>query len=364
MTLKKEGDDDVFVGPSERTSPSQIPLPHSRIPSPDLSSAVANISINIEHRLDTSERRRSVRQQLKAEEEAELKARLAERNAELQAQLKRDVEEAARKAGIRRMTKEKMIQPLSAEADEMVTEALKKGEHTQVAMTSTGNPITRRDIGKILPQRATTDDQSGWLNDEVISAYLQMAVDHGHSVLGRKRNEPPKYHAFNAFFWKNLAGKGYEGVKRWAKKAKIGGKDLENVEYVFMPINIHESHWTLAVVSPMRKTIEYFDSLHGASAHIYNSIKVWLKGELGSSFKEEEWEIREQQDYAGRGGGPSQNNAKDCGVFTATTAKMITLGVDPMAVVADDMPTQRRRMVAEILNGGFSGAFAPEFEFE
>ncbi|KAL9103909.1 MAG: hypothetical protein Q9163_001102 [Psora crenata] len=361
MNLEKDGEDDVFVESGQGTSPSHIPLPPTCTSFPDLSVAVSKIELSEE--LHTSERRRSARQQLKAEEEAKLIARLAEEHAAYQARLKKEAEAAATKAGVRRMPKMKIIEPLSPEADEMVIEALKKGEHAQVALASSGNPITRRDIGKVLPQRGTNDDQSGWLNDEIISAYLQMVVDHGHEARGKKRNETPKLHAFNAFFYTNLQAKGYEGVKRWAKRAKIGGKDLEKVEYVFMPVNRSGNHWTLAVISPMHKTIEYFDSLHGPSGSVYSTIKTWLRGELGSAYKEEEWKIREEPGFHGRGGGPSQDNAKDCGVFAATTAKMIALGVDPMAVSAEDMPTQRRRMVAEILNGGFSGALAPNLVF-
>ena len=362
-TPKKEGDRHALVESSEGILPSQKPTQQPRTPSPDLPKALSDIEL-IDNNTATSERRHSKRQQLKTERDAEQNASLAEQSAAYQAQIKKVADEAARKAGERRMPKEMMVPPLSVEADEKVTEALKKrDENAQVGQTSSGTAITRRDIGRVLPQSGTSDSSSGWLNDEIISAYLQMVVDYGHEARGRKRAETPKLHAFNGFFYTNLETKGYDSVKRWAKRAKIGGKDLNSVEYVFIPVNSGNSHWTLAVVSPMHRTIEFFDSLHGPSANVSNNIKTWLKGELGSAYKEEEWKIREQDGFESKGGGPTQDNGKDCGVFAVTTAKMIMLGVDPMAVSAGDMPTQRRRMVAEIMHGSFSGPFAPNVEF-
>ena len=119
----------------------------------------------------------------------------------------------------------------------------------------------------------------------------------------------------------------------------------------------------MVVVSPVRKTIEVFDSMHGDSRDKVATTKLWLKGELGRSYVESEWTVVEDPVYRGRGKGPTQNNINDCGVFAVTTAKMIVLGVDPMAVSAGDMPLQRRRLVAELLNGGFSGEFEPRVVF-
>lgn len=398
--LTKETDDDVFVDTEPQkaitgslrtqspTTPQKAAVPSPTTPAPTLVTEFADLSV--------SSRRRSIRR-LRQEEEAERlrvareevaakeKAQREKEDAEFQAQLdreaeeerirqereaeveclrqEREAEEERIRLGVRRLPKDKIIQPLDGEWEGKVDEAMHKGMGVQLAMTSTGNPITRRDFGKVLPQPGTGDDMAGWLNDEIIAAYLQAVVDYGHTELGHKRGETPKLHAFNAFFYTNLkkAG-GYENVRRWARRAKIGGKDLESVEWVFIPVNVGGNHWTLAVVSPIRKTIEYFDSLHGSSAPVVANIRDWLKGELGRAYKPEEW--REDEDhYPGQGKGPSQDNAKDCGVFTITTAKMVTLGVDPMAVAAADMPLQRRRIVAELMNGGFSGAFEPRVEF-
>ena len=301
----------------------------------------------------------------KEKEEAEEKARKEKAEAEERARIKAEEEEEERKrtAG-RRLPVEKVIQTLPPGWDEKVRINMAKGMREQLAMTSVGNPLTRRDFGMVLPQPGTGDDPSGWLNDEIISGYLQAVVDHGHRAMGHPRGAKPKIHAFNPFFYTTLKDRGYDGVKRWSSRAKIGGNDLKNVEYVFIPCNPSRSHWTLVVVSPVRKTIEVFDSMHGSSLDKVNTTKSWLKGELGRSYVDSEWTVVEDPMHPGRGKGPVQNNANDCGVFAVTTAKMVVLGVDPMAVSAGDMPMQRRRVVAELLNGGFSGEFEPRVLFE
>lgn len=301
----------------------------------------------------------------KDKEEAEEKARRDKEEAEERARIKAEEEENERKrTGGRRIPIEKVIGSLPPGWDDKVRINMAKGMREQLAMTSIGNPLTRRDFGMILPQPGTSDDPSGWLNDEVIHGYLQAVVDHGHRAMGHPRGGKPRMHAFNPFFYTTLKDRGYDAVKRWSSRAKIGRNDLKNVEYVFIPCNPSRSHWTLVVVSPVRKTIEVFDSMHGSSVDKVNTTKLWLRGELGHSYVDSEWTVLEDPAHPGRGKGPVQNNANDCGVFAVTTAKMVVLGVDPMAVSAADMPLQRRRLVAELLNGGFSGEFEPHVVFE
>ena len=58
---------------------------------------------------------------------------------------------------------------------------------------------------------------------------------------------------------------------------------------------------------------------------------------------------------------PQQDNGSDCGVFAITAAKMLTLGLNPIySYSAQDMPIQRQRILAEMMNQGFVGDFLPE----
>ncbi|KAL8707632.1 MAG: hypothetical protein Q9220_007370 [cf. Caloplaca sp. 1 TL-2023] len=311
-----------------------------------------------------SSRRRSdieSNRQLKLEEEAALQAAEDEKKAAEEAQ-RRAIEETQlaeerTRLGVLRMPSGPVIQPLNPEWEDKVRDAMQTGlsSSRELARTSAGESLRRRDFGHVLPQDGI-DPASGWLNDTIITGYLQAVVDHGKRMRDVKRNELPKVHAFATFFYENLSRRGYDSVRRWANRAKFGGKDLLKMEKIFIPINKGGNHWVLAYVNPQVKSIDYFDSFHGSAGAVFDNIKTWLRGELGDSFVDDEWTL-------GQNGGPVQRNVSDCGVFCVTTAKMIVLGVDPMAFSARDMPTQRRRMLAELMNGGFEGDFVPNVVF-
>ena len=306
--------------------------------------------------LNIDPRRINVRDELLAEKEALEKAvREAEEReqaeklaADIQAQLLRDHEEYVKSHGVRQFTREPIIAPLTAEQEERLDRAMAKG-----AKVSALNNIelSSRDWKTVLPTDA-------WLNDNIINAYLDYVVQMAHDRVGLKRNEAPKMHAFNNNFYNNLSKNGYTGVARWARRAKIAGKTLLSLEYIFVPVNATNNHWTLAVISPARRTIEYFDSLHiaGRQSSVVSHLKQWLKGELGDAYVADEWNLRTEP-------GPHQGNYSDCGVHTVTTAKLIALGIDPMAAPSALMPLQRRRIVAELLNSGFHGEFEADFMF-
>ncbi|KAL8699422.1 MAG: hypothetical protein Q9201_006015 [Fulgogasparrea decipioides] len=318
-------------------------------------------------KLRVSSRRASKRQsdldiaaQFEREQQAAAAAEEAERIAKQEAEQRaieeaRQVEESIR-LGVRRMPTSPVIQPLTPEWDDKVTSAMRVGLSSvrELARTSAGTTLNRRDLGHVLPQRG--DSTGGWLNDTIITGYLQAVVDYGKKMRGVKRGELPRVHAFSTFLYTNLKERGYDSVKNWATRAKFGGKDLLKMEKIFIPINKGGNHWVLIHINPQTKTIEYFDSFHSPAGEIVDNVKKWLKGELREAWEDSEWTLLER-------GGPTQNNASDCGVFLSTTAKMIVLGVDPMAFSAADMPTQRRIMVAELINGGFEGDFTPSITF-
>ncbi|KAF3482185.1 uncharacterized protein GIQ15_04944 [Arthroderma uncinatum] len=240
------------------------------------------------------------------------------------------------------------IKPLSSKWDSRLAAEMALPDYRQVGTTISGDPLTRKDF-------ATCYTPLAWLNDEVINAYLAIILDYARRASGSSgRHREPKYHAFNSFFYSSLRDRGYESVRRWASRAKIGGSALLGVEMVLIPIH-NQAHWTLMVVKPKARTIEYFDSLGGASRAHVSRVKEWLQGELRDLFKEEEWRVL-------RTDSPQQDNGSDCGVFLLTTAKMAVLGL-PLSYGARDIPTIRKRIVAEILNGGFEGDFDPKVEF-
>ncbi|KAL4977194.1 hypothetical protein BDW66DRAFT_133032 [Aspergillus desertorum] len=238
------------------------------------------------------------------------------------------------------------VRPLTNNWKARLKDIKKKAHWVEVATTPSGESLTRDDIETCLTPMA-------WLNDEVINSYLGLIVKHMRQENGNTgRHDKPRYHAFNTFFFSNLRDKGYDSVRRWAKRAKIGGKDLLDVDTVFIPVH-NKAHWTLIVVKPSARTIEHFDSLGSLSRRHVETVKDWLRGELGDLYDDSEWEVLPSDS-------PQQDNGSDCGVFLLTTAKAVALNIEPLAYGARDTPLLRQKIVAELMNGGFEGDFAPD----
>lgn len=224
------------------------------------------------------------------------------------------------------------IRPLSKEWEAKVNAALDNG-HGQ---------LQARDFQKIVPPNGKAGIDA-WLNDESINEYLSLITKHANKDI--KSKATPRMHAFSTFFYTSLKSGGYQKVARWAKRANIAATALLEVEKIFIPINPNQNHWTLAVIQPQIPRITHYNSLGTGNKAYLDVICEWLKGELGASFNKDDWDL----DYTTES--PQQMNGSDCGVFTVTTAKQLMLGLNPMTYGAEDIPTQRRRMVAELVNG-------------
>ncbi|CAG8117226.1 unnamed protein product [Penicillium salamii] len=227
-----------------------------------------------------------------------------------------------------------------------VQNAVQCAQSQVIAKSLAGDEICQKDI-------ITCVRPMAWLNDEIINSYLAFIVHYLRQFNGNLGpNDRPRFHSFNTFFYSNLRDKGYQSVARWARRAKIGGENLLDVDTVFIPV--HEvNHWTLMVVRPVDRTIEYFDSLGSVGSYQVKLIKSWLRGELGSKFKEEEWTVLASVSSR-------QDNMSDCGVFLLINAKAIALGIEPTAFGPSHTSLLRKKIVAEIMNGGLHGEFIPQ----
>jgi hypothetical protein len=235
------------------------------------------------------------------------------------------------------------VRQLSRDWLNKIARAMKTPQSMPVAKTLSGDALYQRDI-------ATCINHLSWLNDEIINSYLSIIVHYLRESTGNL-NDRPLFHAFNTFFFSTLRDKGYQGVRRWATRAKIGGESLLDVDTVFIPVH-GGAHWTLMVVRPMERTIEYFDSMGSRGANQVKKAKEWLRGELGTKYDEDEWTVLKSTSSM-------QDNGSDCGVFLLSNAKAIALGIEPTAFGAPDTLLLRRKIVAEIINGGLHGEFSP-----
>lgn len=250
---------------------------------------------------------------------------------------------------IRRSPLKPLIQPLNSEWEEVVNHALWTNNPNEVLTTSIGGTeLLPKDFQRLLGRNA-------WLNDEIINSYIEWVVDASNraatalSGSAESASKVPKFIAHNSFFYENLIKKGPSATQGLMRRKKAPGTSLMEVDSVFVPI-CKGSHWTLGVVRPVAKTIEYFDSMGGSGTQFTNLMRSWLAFQLGDSYIQEEWKVP-------RTACAHQTNGYDCGVFVCTNAFCVALGLDTSCYRECDMTQQRKNIAAVLINRGFTKDF-------
>lgn len=292
-------------------------------------------------------RQKAQKARAKAEKEAE--------KARVKAQAEKDAVEAEEAAEAERL-KNKLIQPLSDPWLQQIADAMAKtGDNTPIATSVENVPLSRYDMGRVLP--IGPQDTDSWLNDEAINAWFAAIVAKKNEQAGyvKSKTSVPPYATLNTTWYKKATDKGgVKNIATWSRRKNIKGENLLKVEKVLLPVN-PGAHWTTIVISPKEKTIEYLDSLdHGlrtGKKHYYQLARDWIEMELGDRYVREEW-----RDLTTKSA--QQNNMSDCGVFSCFNALAAAKGMNgETAFDATDMKMGRKMMVAVFLNGGFSGDF-------
>jgi hypothetical protein len=137
-----------------------------------------------------------------------------------------------------------------------------------------GTSVTIRDIHTL--------KKGKWLNDAIINEFLNLIpIQDNTSVLSTY----------------------YTQIKISSERAK---RSFDGKRYVYIPINIKNSHWFFMKMDLQRKTIQVYDSLHTHRTK-------WLKERLTKNFPLDIQEFTFEEtpeEY------PEQNNGVTCGVYT------------------------------------------------
>ncbi|KAH8816276.1 hypothetical protein F5884DRAFT_725169 [Xylogone sp. PMI_703] len=258
---------------------------------------------------------------------------------------------AAKEARLhRRFPSEALIRPLSLKWEDRVKAAEWSSGQDVITTSIGGTELRLKDFQTLLGHRA-------WLNDEIINSYIEWIVDAANKAaveeakaLGETPGPVPKFIAHNSFFFETLRSKGPNSTERLMKRKKAAGKALLEVDSVFVPI-CKGAHWTLGVVRPVAKTIEYFDSMGGDPTFFITLMRQWLKCQLADAYIDEEWTVPRTMSAR-------QTNGYDCGVFVCTNAFCVACGLETSCYEERDMTLQRRNIAAILLNRGFVEEFA------
>ena len=253
------------------------------------------------------------------------------------------------------LKKQQLVRPLDQEWEDKVTKAMEtKSRQHIITKTVDGTDLTRHDFGSLVPQHGSGDDPAGWLNDEIVNAWMATIVQSKLEKDGyvKSPNNVPSYVAFtSAWYLTYKSKKSITGIQTWSRRKGIKGEKLLQAEKIFFPVNTG-AHWMLLVISPKKRKIEFLDSLNQGSVNdkFYAIARDWLKMELGDKYKAEEWkDVQTMSSW--------QQNSNDCGVFACFNALAAAKDYPYCMIGQGKIGDARRIMAAVLLNGGLKGDF-------
>lgn len=209
----------------------------------------------------------------------------------------------------------------------------------------------RKDDGQILGTAYRVDLHVGdlktlsrrqWLNDNVIDLYLNLVVERATAA------QVSKSFPFSTHFFSKLETDGYKGVMRWAKRKGINVTELD---YVFVPINYHGSHWCLAVINNKDKKFQHYDSMSSSGLRALKILKDYMVQEasrVNGIGIEVCQKIYDGYEFEMKCACPQQMNGYDCGVFTCKNVERLSLNKQ-LNYSQDDMVKLRNLMAFDIL---------------
>jgi len=202
--------------------------------------------------------------------------------------------------------------------------------------------------------------EGSWLNDEVVNFYMSMlqARDRGKIATANARSGVGEMqrasHYFSSFFIAKLLEQGsynYALVRNWTKRF-----DVFEMDKIFFPVNIANTHWTLIVAFMRTKRILYLDSLFGDGRRYLNAVFDWIKDEGLERERRNRTVIKvNRTEWAlidGVEGMPSQTNGFDCAVFVCVNADFVSDDIPLVgAYTQADMPHFRNKIGTDIIRG-------------
>mmetsp|Transcript_34463 Transcript_34463/g.89264 ORF Transcript_34463/g.89264 Transcript_34463/m.89264 type:complete len:543 (+) Transcript_34463:293-1921(+) len=218
-------------------------------------------------------------------------------------------------------------------AEENVKAALSRGRGDEVLVENFLIPVQRHLMQCLLPGK--------WLKSNIIDYVLGML----RVSFGQESTYSKKEYFMNSHFYEKLSTRGYDGVKRWAKKVNIFELDK-----LVCPINLHNTHWALGVIEMKKKRIQYFDSMcgGGGGGGALGHLKSYLENEYKRQNDGKDGDFSEWVEEGVAV--PQQQNGYDCGVFVCTMMYYVAKDL-PFDYTQENMGEVRKALVYYILKG-------------
>ncbi|KAJ9149994.1 Ubl-specific protease [Pleurostoma richardsiae] len=260
---------------------------------------------------------------------------------------KEEEERLARTGGLR-PSRRPVVAPLTIQWQAKVMNTIAARPNIELAKTPEGSPLHRHDFETVV-------HPTEWLNDEIVNSALLYLASYINQKAGIKNlkvaADTPKCVAFNSFVSKRLVA-GADITERTLRRAGVRKDNFLDIDTILFPICEH-NHWTLVVVRPSKRTVAHMDSIRrrgAGSTEVASKAMKWVQKTLSDKFVETEWKTVDHES-------PQQTNGHDCGVHAITNAMCVALSLDPLSYQPSQMPMQRLRLAAVLLNNGYKGEF-------
>ncbi len=175
----------------------------------------------------------------------------------------------------------KLMSPLTAEEWSVVIGATKGvGLPTEILASQDADSIQCGSMQTLRPGQC--------LNNEVINYFLKICFARRDKKLCKKEPGRRGLHFFNSFFVQTMfdeknndpklrRGYNYKNLRCWPKN--VPRKDIFNLSKIFIPINLDNEHWTLALIFMEEKKIQYYDLSGGIDRTKMEGLLQYVKDE-------------------------------------------------------------------------------------
>lgn len=244
-----------------------------------------------------------------------------------------------------RAPKKQLIQMLPVAKSNATWDAVWADKNRILSTDVRGTPLKQHDFESLIRETA-------WLNDEIVNSvfgYLDRAINTAAGITDHKK-QTRKCYTVSSLFISRLEADVKASISSF-KRQGITKTNLLDVDTILLPI-CSRSHWTLLAILPSRRIITHIDPMLSVS----DQRRITLAEGLLHAVLEERWNRAEWRVETIPA--PRQTNGYDCGVFTITNGMCLALGINPaVAYTAGEMPEQRLRLAATLLNKGFTGDY-------
>jgi ubiquitin C-terminal hydrolase len=125
--------------------------------------------------------------------------------------------------------------------------------------------------------------------------------------------------------------------------------NIFNLKYIFVPINIDNMHWTLAVIDMEKKRIQYYDSYGSTDRAMLEGLLMYLMDEYKAKNGGQVMDVSEWKLVPCTSDTPRQDNGYDCGLFILSYMHAISQGCG-LVLEQSNMNKYRIRIAISILN--------------